>query len=168
VNEFSRYSRLPVTQLAMNDLNETIRDSVVLFQDTHKGIVFEFLPDPAIPKLLLDPEQIRRVMVNLLDNAIAAVDKSNGRIEIMTFLNEAKGKAKVEVVDNGCGIPTGYKTKMFEPYFSTKRSGMGLGLAIVNSIIADHNGQIAVMDNHPRGTIVSFELPIPSAGPSVI
>ena len=68
----------------MNDLNEVIRDSVILFQDAHKGIVFDFLPGPDIPKLMLDPEQIRRVMVNLLDNAVAAVDRSSGRIEIRT------------------------------------------------------------------------------------
>ena len=68
------------------------------------------------------------------------------------------------MADNGCGIPAGYKIKMFEPYFSTKRMGTGLGLAIVNSIIADHNGRITVADNHPRGTIVAFELPIPNAG----
>ncbi len=164
VNEFSRYARLPVTQLAMQDLNEVIRDSVILFQDAHKGIAFEFLPGPDIPKLMLDPEQIRRVMVNLLDNAVAAVDKSSGRIEIRTLCDRGEGKARVEVADNGYGIPAGYKIKMFEPYFSTKRMGTGLGLAIVNSIIADHNGRITVVDNHPRGTIVAFELPIPNAG----
>ena len=164
VNEFSRYARLPETQLAMHDLNEVIRDSVILFQDAHKGIVFGFLPGPDIPKLMLDPEQIRRVMVNLLDNAVAAVDKSSGRIEIRTLYDQVGWKAKVEVADNGCGIPTGYKIKMFEPYFSTKRTGTGLGLAIVNSIIADHNGRVTVADNHPRGTIVAFELPIPNVG----
>ena len=163
VNEFSRYARLPVTHLAMHDLNEVIRNSVILFQDAHKGIVFDFLPGPDIPKLMLDPEQIRRVMVNLLDNAVAAVDRLSGRIEIRTVCDRVGGKAKVEVADNGCGIPAGYKAKMFEPYFSTKRTGTGLGLAIVNSIIADHNGRVTVADNHPRGTVVAFELPIPNA-----
>jgi two-component system nitrogen regulation sensor histidine kinase NtrY len=103
-------------------------------------------------------------MVNLLDNAVAAVDKLSGRIEIRTVCDQVEGKAKVEVADNGCGIPASYKVKMFEPYFSTKRTGTGLGLAIVNSIIADHNGRITVADNHPRGTVVAFELPIPNAG----
>jgi len=140
-----------------------IRNSVILFQDAHKGIVFDFLPGPDIPKLMLDPEQIRRVMVNLLDNAVAAVDRLSGRIEIRTVCDRVGGKAKVEVADNGCGIPAGYKAKMFEPYFSTKRTGTGLGLAIVNSIIADHNGRVTVADNHPRGTVVAFELPIPNA-----
>ena len=161
VNEFSRYARLPVTNLAPNDLNGVIRDSVILFQDAHKEIVFDFLQGAEIPKLMLDPEQIRRVMVNLLDNAVAALGGANGRIEIRT-LSDRKGRmAKVEVADNGCGIPPGYQLKMFEPYFSTKRSGTGLGLAIVNSIIADHHGRVGVSDNHPKGTVVTFELPVP-------
>ena len=161
VNEFSRYARLPVTNLALNDLNGVIRDSVILFQDAHKEIVFDFLQGAGIPKLMLDPEQIRRVMVNLLDNAVAALGGAGGHIEIRTFSDRNGRTAKVEVADNGCGIPPGYQIKMFEPYFSTKRSGTGLGLAIVNSIVADHHGIVGVSDNHPKGTVVSFELPVP-------
>jgi two-component system nitrogen regulation sensor histidine kinase NtrY len=70
----------------------------------------------------------------------------------------------VEVADNGCGIPLANKVKMFEPCFSTKRTGMGLGLAIVNSIIADHHGRVSVTDNPPAGTVVAFELPLPTGG----
>ena len=161
VNEFSRYARLPVTNPALHDLNGVIRDSVILFQDAHKEIVFDFQQGVDIPKLMIDPEQIRRVMVNLLDNAVAAVGGKTGRIEIRTSCGEDGKTARVDVVDNGCGIPTGYKAKMFEPYFSTKRSGTGLGLAIVNSIIEDHHGRVSVADNHPHGTIVTFDLPIP-------
>ena len=162
VNEFSRYARLPVTTLAFNDLNGVIRDSVILFRDAHKEIAFEFQPGVDIPKLMLDPEQIRRVMVNLLDNAVAAVERQGGKIDIRTAYDNTGRKAVVEVADNGCGIPPNDKIKMFEPYFSTKRSGTGLGLAIVSSIIDDHHGRVSVMDNHPRGTIVAFDLPIPN------
>jgi two-component system nitrogen regulation sensor histidine kinase NtrY len=161
VNEFSRYARLPVTNLELHDLNESVRDPVFLFKDAHKEIVFDFRQGAGIPKLMLDPEQIRRVMVNLLDNAVAAVGGHGGRIEIRTALNREGRKALVEVADNGCGIPPDYKVKMFEPYFSTKRSGTGLGLAIVNSIIADHHGRVSVIDNSPAGTVVAFELPVP-------
>jgi two-component system, NtrC family, nitrogen regulation sensor histidine kinase NtrY len=164
VNEFSRYARLPVTRLAPNDLNAVIRDSVVLFKDAHKGITFEFQQGADIPPLMLDPEQLRRVMVNLLDNAVAAVDGVGGRIDVRTAYDRSGPKARVEVADNGCGIPPGYKVKMFEPYFSTKRTGTGLGLAIVNSVIADHHGWVSVADNHPQGTIVAFELPVPNGG----
>ncbi len=164
VNEFSRYARLPVTRLAPNDLNEVIRDSVILFEDAHKGIAFEFQQGTDIPQLMLNPEQIRRVMVNLLDNAVAAIDGSDGRIGIRTSVDRNSRKARVEVADNGCGIPPGYKVKMFDPYFSTKRTGTGLGLAIVNSIIADHHGWVSVADNYPRGTVVAFELPASNGG----
>jgi len=161
MNEFSHYARLPVTSLALHDLNAVIPDSVILFQDAHKEIVFDFQQGADIPKLMIDPEQIRRVMVNLLDNAVAAVGGKTGRIEIRTSCGGDGRTARVDVADNGCGIPPGYKVKMFEPYFSTKRSGTGLGLAIVNSIIADHHGRVSVADNHPQGIIVTFELPVP-------
>ncbi len=164
VDEFSRYARLPVTNLALDDLNGVVRDSVILFQDAHKDISFEFTPDADMPSVMLDPEQIRRVMVNLLDNAVAAVDKNDGRIEIRTACDRGGRRATVEVADNGCGIPPNDKLKMFEPYFSTKRSGTGLGLAIVSSIIGDHHGRVSVVDNHPRGTVVAFEFPLPNGG----
>ncbi|MDX9821305.1 MAG: HAMP domain-containing protein, partial [Syntrophales bacterium] len=115
VNEFSRYSRMPVTKLALHDLNETIGDSVSLFQDAHKDIHFVFEQGTGIPRLNLDPEQIRRVMVNLLDNAVAAMDKNEGRIEIKTSLEHEQRRVKVEIGDNGCGVPPAYKIKVFEP-----------------------------------------------------
>ena len=163
VDAFSRYARMPVTNPAINDLNDVITDSVTLFQDAHKEIAFDFSKGVDIPKLSLDPEQMKRVMINLLDNAVAAVDKQDGHIEIKTSYDGSRHRARVEVADNGCGIPPAYKGRMFEPYFSTKRSGSGLGLAIVNSIIDDHHGQLNVRDNSPRGTIVAFELPVPEA-----
>jgi two-component system nitrogen regulation sensor histidine kinase NtrY len=163
VDAFSRYARMPVTNPAMNDLNDVISDSVILFQEAHKEIVFDYQKGVDIPKLNLDPEQMKRVMINLLDNAVAAVDKQGGRIDIRTSYDGIRHQASVSVADNGCGIPPAYKGRMGEPYFSTKRSGSGLGLAIVKSIIADHQGQLQVRDNSPRGTIVVFELPVPEA-----
>lgn len=160
VDEFSRYARMPVTTPVISDLNDVIADAVVLYQDAHKEIAFDFIRSGDIPKLNLDPAQIKRVMINLLDNAVAAVNKSEGRIEIRTSYNGSRRRALVEVADNGSGIPPAFKGKMFEPYFSTKRSGTGLGLAIVSSIIADHHGHLSVRDNRPRGTVVAFELPV--------
>jgi len=66
----------------------------------------------------------------------------------------------VAVADDGVGVPADYRRKVFDPYFSTKKSGTGLGLAIVSSIISDHKGTVTVSDNHPTGTIVSFQLPV--------
>ena len=159
VNEFSRYARLPVTRLAMRDLNETIQDSVIMFKDAHKDVDFAFNPGEGIPKLMLDKEQIKRVMVNLLDNAIAALPSENGRIEVRSIYDREKKLAKVAIVDNGSGIPSDYRIKMFEPYFSTKKTGTGLGLAIVHTIIEDHQGRVIVEDNPGGGTSVTFELP---------
>jgi two-component system nitrogen regulation sensor histidine kinase NtrY len=160
VNEFSRYARMPVSQRTPNDLNAVVKESVVLFQDAHKAITFNIQEDAHIPRLNLDAEQIRRVMVNLLDNAVAAIDGEDGRIEVKTFYDEPGRMVRVDVVDNGCGVSDADKMRIFEPYYSTKRSGSGLGLAIVNSIISDHRGHVSVTDNTPKGTIVFFELPV--------
>jgi two-component system nitrogen regulation sensor histidine kinase NtrY len=160
VNEFSRYARMPVTSLTLNDLNAVVAEAVLLFQDAHKDIVFEFKSDEGLPKFDLDAEQINRVMINLLDNAVAAINKKNGRIEITVSYDEQHRKATVAVADDGAGVPSSNKRKVFEPYFSTKKFGTGLGLAIVNSIISDHHGQVSVADNNPTGTIVSFQLPV--------
>ncbi len=161
VNEFTRYARTPVTNLAMNDLNRAIKEPFVLFRDAHRNIAFHFNEDSSIPAINIDPEQIRGVMINLLDNAVAAVDSVEGSIEITTFYDEAHHKVRVDVADNGRGISPADKMKMFEPYFSTKKSGMGLGLSIVSSIISDHYGHVSVRDNVPYGTVVSFEIPVP-------
>ncbi|MGA9110016.1 MAG: ATP-binding protein [Smithella sp.] len=162
VNEFSRYARMPVTTIAPNDLNMVVAEAVSLFQDAHKDIVFELIQAEGLPKFDLDAEQINRVMINLLDNAVAAINKKNGRVEITVSYDEQHHKAGVTVADDGAGVPASHKMKLFEPYFSTKKSGTGLGLAIVSSIISDHHGQISVADNTPTGTIVSFVLPVSS------
>jgi two-component system nitrogen regulation sensor histidine kinase NtrY len=160
VNEFSRYARMPVTTPAPNDLNAVVAEAVLLFQDAHKDIVFEFKPAEGLPKFDLDAEQINRVMINLLDNAVAAISKKTGRVEISVDYDEQHHKVTVAVADDGAGVPSSYKRRVFEPYFSTKKSGTGLGLAIVSSIISDHHGHVSVADNNPTGTIVSFQLPV--------
>jgi len=161
VNEFSRYARMPVTTPAPNDLNEVIADSVSLFQDAHKDITFEFKKAENMPQFEFDAEQMNRVLINLLDNAVAAInDNKGGKIEITAGYDEQSRRATVAVADDGSGVPANYKGKVFDPYFSTKKSGTGLGLAIVNSIISDHHGQVSVSDNFPTGTVVSFQLPV--------
>lgn len=160
VNEFSRYARMPVTTPTLNDLNAVVDDSVALFQDAHKDIVFDYKPAESLPKFNLDAEQINRVMINLLDNAVAAINKKEGRIQITVSYDEQHHKVTVSVADNGAGVPASYKGKVFEPYFSTKKAGTGLGLAIVSSIISDHHGQVLISDNVPTGTIISFQLPV--------
>ncbi|MCX5854212.1 MAG: ATP-binding protein [Deltaproteobacteria bacterium] len=167
VNAFSRYAKMPATNPTPHDLNDVINDSATLFKDAHKDIRFDFQLEADIPKIIIDAEQIKRVMVNLLDNAIAAMDKQNGHIVVRTSYDKTYRKVRIEVADNGCGVPYGYKAKMFEPYFSTKSAGTGLGLAIVSSIISDHHGHVSVRDNIPKGTIVAFELPVSEGVDSV-
>jgi two-component system, NtrC family, nitrogen regulation sensor histidine kinase NtrY len=160
VNEFSRYARMPVTTLAPNDLNAVVSEAVTLFVDAHKDIQFEYSPAEGLPKFNLDAEQINRVMINLLDNAVASLNKQAGHIAVIIRYHEPHKTVTVAVADDGAGVPASYKRKVFEPYFSTKKSGTGLGLAIVSSIISDHKGQVRIGDNHPTGTIISFQLPV--------
>lgn len=163
VNAFSQYAKMPATNPAPNDLNEVINDPFILFQDAHRDISFTFRHEQDMPKINIDAEKLNRVMVNLLDNAVAAIDGPEGHIDISSHYDKEGKRLRVEVADNGCGVPPRYKMKIFEPYFSTKKTGTGLGLAIVSSIISDHHGQVNVRDNVPRGTVVTFELPLPEA-----
>ena len=162
VDEFSRFARLPVTNLSPDDLNAVIKDSVIFFQDAHKDIAFDFRKDAGIPMLNIDAEQIKRVMTNILNNAVAAVSVVDyeGKVEISTHYDKESNNVRVDISDNGPGITPEDKLKLFEPYFSTKKAGTGLGLVIVSSIMSDHNGSVNVRDNIYGGTIVSIELPI--------
>jgi len=165
VNEFSSFARMPAANPTPNPLNDIIREAMVLYEEGHKHIRFEFRPDDRIPVFNLDKEQIKRVMVNLLNNAVAAVDAvagkdGGGQILIESQLDPLMNLARIEVADNGCGVAPEDKPLLFEPYFSTKPSGTGLGLAIVNTIISDHHGYIRVKDNLPRGSRFIIELPI--------
>jgi len=158
VNEFSNFARMPAASLAPNDLPEIVEETISLFRESHPSTTFAFEQQNPLPLLDLDRDQMKRVMINLLDNAVAAVD-GNGEISVNLSFDEILKIARLEVSDNGPGIPAKDKIGMFEPYFSTKEKGSGLGLAIVSNIIADHHGFIRVRDNQPRGTTIVIELP---------
>jgi two-component system nitrogen regulation sensor histidine kinase NtrY len=158
VNEFSQFARLPAAELTANDLNEIVKESLFLFKEGHKGINFQFSKGE-IPALELDRDQIKRVLINLLDNAVAAVEEK-GEIKIATSYSRASGAALLEVADDGCGLAPEARARIFEPYFSTKKDGTGLGLAIVSAIVADHRGHIRVRPNEPKGTRFIIELPV--------
>jgi len=165
VNEFSSFARMPAANPTPNNLNEIIREAMVLYVEGHKHIRFEFKPDEKVPVFNLDKDQIKRVIVNLLDNSVAAVDSmagkdGEGQITVYTQLDPLMNLARIEVADTGCGVAPEDKPLLFEPYFSTKPSGTGLGLAIVNTIVSDHHGYARVRDNVPRGTRLIIELPI--------
>jgi two-component system nitrogen regulation sensor histidine kinase NtrY len=158
VNEFSQFARLPAAELTANDLNEIVKEALFLFKEGHKGIDFQFHKGE-IPSLDLDRDQIKRVLINLLDNAVAAVGEK-GEIHIATSYASSAGLVLLEVADNGCGLAPEVRERIFEPYFSTKKEGTGLGLHIVNAIVADHRGNIRVRPNEPKGTRFIIELPV--------
>ncbi|HEX2769392.1 MAG TPA: ATP-binding protein [Geobacteraceae bacterium] len=159
VDEFSNFARMPAILPTANDLNDIIREALTLYQEAHRNISFSFRPDEAIPMFPLDRDQIKRVMINLLDNAVAAIGEG-GNIAIKSDFDQDSRMATFIVADTGQGIAPEDRPRLFEPYFSTKKSGTGLGLAIVNSIISDHHGFIRVKDNQPKGTIFIVELPV--------
>jgi two-component system, NtrC family, nitrogen regulation sensor histidine kinase NtrY len=162
VDEFSQFARMPAAQPSANDLNDIIHEAVALYREAHRQIAFTVTADDTIPQIKLDRDQIKRVLINLLENAVAAIE-GTGEITITSRYNPELAMATFIVADSGRGIPPEDKPRLFEPYFSTKRSGTGLGLAIVNSIIADHHGFIRVKDNAPRGSRFIVELPISGA-----
>jgi two-component system nitrogen regulation sensor histidine kinase NtrY len=148
VNDFSQFARLPTAQPMPNDLNGIVQDA--LFLDFRQG---------QLPALELDREQIKRVMINLLDNAVAAVG-DGGQVRISTSYDHARNTVYLEVADDGCGMPPEARVRIFEPGFSTKKQGTGLGLTIVNQIVEDHRGYIRVRNNEPRGSRFIIEFPV--------
>jgi two-component system nitrogen regulation sensor histidine kinase NtrY len=159
VNEFSNFARMPASNPEPADIKEIIHDSLALYIEAHKNIEFIFNDDEDIPIFNLDKEQMKRVMINLFDNAIEAIN-GNGQLEVSLKFDWVLQMVIIEVADNGSGITAEHKERLFEPYFSTKKQGTGLGLSIVDTIVTDHNGFIRVQDNIPRGTRFIIELPL--------
>lgn len=166
-NEFSTYARMPKAELESADLNQLIADSILPFAETHTQIVFQFIPDSNLPLVSIDREQIRRILINLLDNAIRALNSSvilkrvdSPRVVIKTHYHEKDEQFSFEVSDNGPGVPEQFKKRIFEPYFTTHHGGTGLGLAIVTSIVDDHHGSIVVLDNEASGARFIVQMPV--------
>lgn len=158
VNEFSNFARMPASNPAPCDVREVINEVLSLYRGAHRDIAFVFHDSDAVPVFNLDREQIKRVLINLFDNAVEAMD-GVGEVVVDLQYDPVLKMVRIEVADNGKGITAENKTMLFEPYFSTKKQGTGLGLAIVSTIITDHNGFIRVQDNVPKGTRFIIELP---------
>lgn len=163
-NEFSEYGRMPVARFVSTDLAGLLRATLTNFTAQHPAIVFTFSGEERIPEMLLDPEQIRGVLINVLNNAVAAVSSigdpaRSPSVTVSLSFDRRYRRAVVEVADNGCGISPADKNRIFEPYFTTKRGGTGLGLAIVSSVVSEHQGEIRVFDNHPNGAKFVITLP---------
>ena len=167
VNEFSTFARMPAGQHTPQDLNALVEEALVLFREGHREIDFVFMPEPDLPELELDREGVKRAVINILDNAVAACTARShvapgerGHVELKTADVSRLGIVRLEIADNGDGMTAEVKARLFEPYFSTKRDGTGLGLAIVSAIVADHHGFIRARDNLPRGSRFIMEFPV--------
>src|SRR3954465_7963479 len=158
VDEFSQFARMPSPRTVPTDLAQLITDTVALYNGIFTDVRIDQCFAPGMPLVRLDAEQIRRVVINLVDNAIEAMER-RGQIVVETQLDASNSVVRVVVADNGPGIPPAEREKLFLPYYSTKRRGSGLGLAIVRRIIAEHGGSIEAGDNTPRGTRFTIELP---------
>jgi nitrogen fixation/metabolism regulation signal transduction histidine kinase len=162
VDEFSRFARLPDTRLETGDLNHVIAQSAAVFDGRFKRIEIDLQLGDELPELALDAEQLKRVFVNLIENAAEAfeTDAVEPGIVVTSRYEAARDLVVSEISDNGKGIAPGDLPKLFQPYFSTKGRGTGLGLAIVNRIITEHHGRIKVVANQPRGAKFIIELPV--------
>ncbi len=158
LNEFLRFSRMPTPNPKPTSLHKIIGDVLISYSEHEKNIQIKKNFDPNLTLLNIDSEQIRRVFINLFENATDAIEEG-GLILVHTKILEAKNWVRIEFSDNGAGISPADREKLFLPHFTTKKRGTGLGLAIVNRIIIDHNGSIRVQDNYPKGTTFIIDLP---------
>jgi nitrogen fixation/metabolism regulation signal transduction histidine kinase len=170
VDEFSRFARLPATRLEPANLNEVVTQAAGLYVERLDSVSMELELDPELAPSMLDVEQIKRVFVNLIDNALNALSSvaSEKRITIVTRHDAERSLLRAEVVDTGKGIEPGDFRRLFEPYFSRSDSGTGLGLAIVQRIILEHGGHIRAERNYPRGARFVIELPAEPARQTVL
>ena len=160
VDEFAQFARMPAPRAVPSNLNAVLTETLALYNGVVTGTVIEPELAPGLPPVRLDVEQIRRVVINLVDNALEAIAGApGGRIVVQAQHDAANAVARIVIADNGPGLPAGDREKLFMPYYSTKRRGSGLGLAIVRRIVGEHGGSIEVGDNVPKGSRFVIELP---------
>ncbi|MGA1863477.1 MAG: ATP-binding protein [bacterium] len=158
IDEFAHFARMPDPVLKSDDLGGLVSQTVSLYSSIHPDCRFDIINDNELPPVMMDKDQIKRAMINLLDNGYESME-DNRYIQVRTFFNNQDNMVSVQIADWGTGISPEDRDKMIEPYFSKKKGGTGLGLAIVNRIIVDHHGHLVIEDNQPRGTRVGFSLP---------
>jgi two-component system nitrogen regulation sensor histidine kinase NtrY len=159
VREFSAFAKLPEVMLARDRIEPILREAVSVFSESHTSIRWTVRAE-AVPAVMLDREAMSRVFSNILLNAAEVLaGQEDARVDTVLYARKRKGRVYIEISDNGPGIKPEEQSRMFEPYYSTKRSGTGLGLTIVKSIISDHHGHIRVKPNEPAGTTFVIELP---------
>jgi two-component system, NtrC family, nitrogen regulation sensor histidine kinase NtrY len=161
VDEFSQFARMPSVLAAPHDLNPLVNGTLDLYDGLFSGLTLTRLLAPDIPRVMVDPELIRRVFINIIDNAIEA-NGGKGQVVVSTSFDRDLQMARIDVADDGPGIAPADRDKLFMPYYSTKLRGSGLGLAIVKRVVAEHRGRIRIEENQPRGARFIIELPLES------
>jgi hypothetical protein len=161
VDEFSTMARFPAAQVKPADMNSIVHTALSMFDGRLDGTTVQTSLSPELPKVMADPEAMKRAIANLVDNAAEAMNDSLVReIQITTSVLGSREMVELVVADTGHGITAENKEKLFLPYFSTKQRGTGLGLAIVSRIVEDHHGSIRVEENKPVGTKFIVEVPV--------
>lgn len=159
VGEFSTFAKLPEVRLRLGSLEPLLRETTDVFARTYPHIKWTVRTED-VPQVMLDPEAMHRVLYNIFLNAAEMLGEGkNSRMEAVLYAHQRKGRVYVEISDNGPGIKPEEQPRMFEPYYSTKRGGTGLGLTIVKSIVADHHGHVRVKPGGSSGTTFVIELP---------
>ena len=166
VDEFSRFARMPVLVPRPTDVRQLVDSVASLYRESHPSLTITTRHPDDLPLLEVDPDHIKRAVLNLVDNAVAAVG-GTGHVGRLDPHVAANGHARIIVADDGPGISAEDKEKLFLPYFSTKVAGMGLGLPIVHEIVSEHGGTIWIEDNQPKGSRFVIEVPVSRAGVTV-
>ena len=156
VDTFGRFARLPAADLAPTDLGAVVQQVTNLYANVKRGVTVSADIPEALPLVNADAEQVKRALINLVDNAVAATP-GGGHVRIVAGVEE--GRARLAVEDDGAGIPEAERERVFDPAYSTKARGSGLGLAIVARIAAEHAGRVRVEENVPHGCRFLLEWP---------
>ena len=159
VKEFSAFARLPEMRPTLESLENLVRDIARMYPRAETSIVAK----GQVRDFRFDPDQLRRVLVNLFDNAVSVVGDDH-RCAIDITLEETGDEAVLTFGDNGPGLPPGKNEAIFEPYFTTRKGGTGLGLAVVKNIVLLHGGAIRAWNREGCGAV--FEIRLPLAGPA--
>jgi two-component system, NtrC family, nitrogen regulation sensor histidine kinase NtrY len=159
VDEFSRFARMPAFVPRPTDVRPLVEGVVTLYRESHPGLALASRHADDLPLCQVDPDHIKRAVLNLVDNAVEAVTASGGEVTVET-LRVLDNRVRIVVTDTGPGVPLEDRDKLFLPHFSTKVTGMGLGLPIVSEIVSEHGGTVSVEDNEPRGSRFTIELPV--------
>jgi two-component system, NtrC family, nitrogen regulation sensor histidine kinase NtrY len=160
VDEFSRFARMPAFVPKPTDVRPLVEAVASLYRESHPGLALATRHADDLPLCEVDPDHIKRAVLNLVDNAVQAVGATGGEVVVETQYVADAGRVRIVVRDSGPGIPVEDRDKLFLPHFSTKVTGMGLGLPIVSEIVTEHGGSVSVEDNEPRGSRFVIELPV--------